>query len=243
MLAVSAVSLSLAVPSHAAEAEAEAAACPAALTAATRLVLVTTERMDSVKASLQLYARETPDASWQPQGGNIAAVAGKSGLGWAFDQAERANGQPVKREGDGRTPAGVFRAGTAFGTKPRPGMSTYLKLTSATVCVDDVASPHYNAIVPRKSIAAGISHERMGAIPLYRQGLFIAHPTSREQRGGSCIFLHVWRRPGSPTVGCVAAAETTVVQVQDFLDGQAGAIAILPADARRGYAHCGLPQP
>lgn len=240
MLAVLAASLALAAQRPAAAAE--AAACPAALTEATRLVLVTTERMNSVSASLQLYAREAPDAAWQAEGSKIAAVIGKSGLGWAFDQAERANGQPVKREGDGRTPAGVFRTGTAFGAKPRPGIGTYLKLTSATVCVDDVASPHYNAIVPRKSIAAGISHERMGAIPLYRQGLFIAHPTSREQRGGSCIFLHVWRRPGAPTVGCVATTEANVVQVQDFLDGQAGAIAILPADARAAYAHCGLPQ-
>lgn len=220
---------------------AEATVCPAALARATRLLVVTTTSMAATRARAQLYERDAPTASWRVHGTATRAVVGRAGLGWALDQATASgSGEPTKHEGDGRTPAGVFRAGIAFGTE-RGRIASYLQLTPSTVCVDDVASPRYNEIVPVGHIDPHMSHERMGATVLYRQGLVIEHQTDRARRGGSCIFLHVWRGSGRPTAGCVAADEAVVRTVQSFFDGHPSAVAILPRHALQRYAHCGLP--
>ena len=220
----------------------EETACPVALADATRLVLVTTDRMGSTQVRLQLFVRDDLTAPWQTQGRAEPATVGKKGLGWAFDQvAMAAPGEPTKQEDDRRTPAGIFHAGKPFGSRARD-LANYLTLTPETVCIDDVASPDYNVIGPDTCMAPGTRHERMKATPLYRQGIVIDHATSREQCGGSCIFLHVWRSPGKPTVGCVAASEPAVKRVQHFLNGATGAFAILTSSLRQRYSGCGLPQ-
>lgn len=219
---------------------AEETECPAVLTQATRLLVVTTDGMTSIKARLQFYKRHDGNAPWNADGKAAPAVVGKSGLGWGFDQ-NAPSGESVKREGDKKTPAGIFGAGIAFGSDAK-GVTDYMPITSQTVCVDDAASPLYNTITTFDHISSGTSHERMSTIPLYKQGLVITTGTSREARGGSCVFLHIWRGPGRPTVGCVAAAEPVVKRLQRFFDGEVGAIAIVPSKMRARYEACGLPQ-
>ena len=61
-------------------------------------------------------------------------------------------GDPAKHEGDGRSPAGVFPIGAAFGfeeEKPEWLRLPYLPLNDATECVDDAGSSYYNAVVDR----------------------------------------------------------------------------------------------
>lgn len=219
---------------------AEEVNCPAVLTQATRLLVVTTDGMKSIKAHLQLYRRDDRDAPWQADGKAAPAVVGKNGLAWGFDQNAPA-GEPVKREGDKKTPAGIFGAGTAFGNDAQ-GVTEYMPITSRTICVDDAASPLYNSITTPDHIEPGTSHEQMSTIPLYKQGLVITTGTSREARGGSCVFLHIWRGPTQPTVGCVAAEQRIVKRVQRFFDGEVGAIAILPASVWARYKVCGFPK-
>ena len=36
----------------------------------------------------------------------------------------------------------------------------------------------------------------MRATLLYRRGLVVDYPTDAANKAGSCIFIHVWRRPG-----------------------------------------------
>lgn len=82
-------------------------------------------------------------------------VVGKGGLGWgdgAVAIGGHATADPVKREGDGRSPAGIFGIGSAFGyaaERPTGWALPYLALTPATECVDDRDSKHYNRIVER----------------------------------------------------------------------------------------------
>jgi len=95
-------------------------------------------------------------------GGSISIVVGRNGLGWgigliATDDAQvRSGSDPVKREGDGKSPAGVFALGTAFGyaSDPLQGLKVpYLNLTPSIECVDDPGSKHYNRIVDRSVVA------------------------------------------------------------------------------------------
>ncbi|MBJ3777710.1 hypothetical protein [Acuticoccus mangrovi] len=231
------LALILTAPAHA-----EAIDCPAAATDTLRLLLVVAPSMSSVAAEARLYERAAVEERWQPAGPPFAVVLGRAGLGWAWNEPHRGADEPQKREGDGRTPAGVFRAGPAFGTDRRE-LADYLPLRAGeSACVDDVASPLYNEIAPLSRIDAA-SHEAMWRIPLYRQGIVVEHPTNREAAGGSCIFLHVWRGAGHGTLGCVAAPEADIVAVQDAFDGVPAAIAILPEAALPRFEGCGLPLP
>ena len=94
-------------------------ACPAALGEATRLVLVVTPDMQSVSATLRRFERASPAAVWTAVGKGEPAVVGKAGLGWGWTFAAYArDGEPAKREGDKRAPAGFYPLGRPFGLSP-----------------------------------------------------------------------------------------------------------------------------
>lgn len=63
-----------------------------------------------------------------------------------------------KREGDGKTPIGVYGFGQAFGVNGNPGTSlSYRQVNGNDYWVDDVNSPHYNQFVNTASVGrAGI---------------------------------------------------------------------------------------
>ncbi|HSD92534.1 MAG TPA: hypothetical protein VLB11_05850 [Methyloceanibacter sp.] len=214
-------------------------ACPPAIAEATRLLLVTTPDMDSVDATLTTFARETSAAPWERRSGPEPAVVGKAGLGWGLTFRDKAApGEPLKLEGDKRTPAGIFAIGAPFGfaADDRPG---YLQIKQGVqVCVDDPTSPFYSEIVTLAE-AGGASGEVMAEIPLYERGIVVDYPTSREARSGSCIFIHIWRGKGKGTVGCVAAPEPTVAAMQDFASPEGtSAIAILPETSKTRFPGC-----
>jgi L,D-peptidoglycan transpeptidase YkuD (ErfK/YbiS/YcfS/YnhG family) len=207
-----------------------AAQCPAALADATQLVLVRTARMGDLRATLQTFERSSPAVPWRAAASPEPAVVGRSGLGWGWgfrDQAKQ--GEPNKVEGDGRTPAGIYPLGHAFGFAASSAAG-YLRLEKGkTFCVDDVRSARYGQIVARSTVPAGTSGEDMGGIDLYRRGVTVEYPANAAARAGSCIFVHVWRTADKGTTGCVAAAEAAVARLQEWIVPRKAAIAILPS--------------
>jgi hypothetical protein len=203
------------------------------LAQSTQMIVVTTEDWNAVDGQLQLYERSTPKQQWRPVRNPISVVVGKHGLGWGVglpptdDPATRAASDPIKQEGDGRAPAGIFALGTAFGYAPNPlsgSKMPYLALTPATECVDDVASKQYNQIVERSAVPLDwTSSEHMrSAGESYRWGVVVDHNSSAATRPipgrGSCIFLHIWKGPGEGTVGCTAMPQTNLETLIGWLD-------------------------
>jgi D-alanyl-D-alanine dipeptidase len=127
---------------------------------------------------------------------------------------------PVKREGDGKAPAGLFTLGTAFGYAPTASSQwPYRTLTPTTECVDDSQSAHYNTLVEGASIGKDwSSSERMRSEAGYRQGIVIEHNTPASPASGSCIFFHIWRAPDVPTAGCTAMDPADIAGLIDWLD-------------------------
>src|SRR5262249_5107982 len=115
---------------------------------------------------------------------------------------------PVKHEGDGRAPAGIFRLTSTFGFgDPVFASRGYIPLTPTIECVDDPGSRFYGQIVDRSSVKEvdWKSSEKMRAVDLYRLGMVVSYNTERPVPGeGSCIFLHIWQGPGQGTAGCTA---------------------------------------
>lgn len=117
----------------------------------------------------------------------------------------------AKREGDGRTPTGVFRLGTGFGAAdPGSGLG-YLRLTPRQCWGSRVGTRTYNRPF-RGSCRAPDEAMYRYVHGAYRQGIVIEYnrPVVRQGRG-SAIFLHV--RTSSATAGCVATTHATVLRI------------------------------
>lgn len=226
----------------------------------TRQVIVsTTADWDSTAAVLQRYELDG-DRGWRAVGVPVAAAVGRSGMGWGTgmhdgvdDSGVRApeGPHPVKREGDGRAPAGVFALSSAFGYADAAEASwirmPYVRSMASIKCVDDTHSRFYNRRVDRDTVAAPdwSSHEEMRRQDhLYRWGVWVDHNSSPPRAmGGSCIFLHIWSVPGAPTSGCTAMAEEDLRTLLAWLDPRARPVLVqLPrAQHARMRAAWGLP--
>lgn len=125
-----------------------------------------------------------------------------------------------KREGDGRTPAGMFPLRQAFGYPALfPGKFPYRQVDTQDLWVDDVQSPDYNRWVWRGETRASSFEELLRPDPLYKYALVLDYNTEPVVRDlGSAIFIHLERSPGSGTAGCVSLPEKELVQVMEWLD-------------------------
>jgi D-alanyl-D-alanine dipeptidase len=187
-------------------------------------VLVTTPAWDSTSGSLRRYERDRAGGQWRAIGATIPIVVGQTGLAWDDAAGVAAAGEPVKREGDGKSPAGAFALDTAFGFATPPSVPwvrlPYLQLLPTTECVDDSRSAHYNTIVDRTKVGTvdWTSSERMRAIEQYTFGVHVAYNAAPPRAGrGSCIFLHIWAGPSSVTAGCTAMESSALQEVMRWL--------------------------
>ena len=197
--------------------------------------------MGDMAATLRLYERASPSEPWQALGAAEPTTIGRGGMAWSqFFQRLARRGEPIKVEGDKRTPAGVYSIGRSFGILAS-SRRNYLHVTPDTICVNDPSSPDYNTIASRTRVGPYIRAENMSQVlPMYRRGLLVNYPTDARRQAGSCIFIHVWRSPTTGTAGCVAVPEPRVEALQDFSEGGA-ALAILPRGALGRLKGC-LPQ-
>lgn len=192
----------------------------ALLQSAQQAILVTTPGWDSVDGTLSRF--EKVNGKWQVVGSSWPIVVGKNGLGWDATGRNPSEAGPVKKEGDGRSPAGVFPITELFGFSPtmEGAKLPYRQLTDSIECVDDVKSAQYNKIVDRKQIATPDwnSSEKMKAIEVYQFGAVVGYNPQSKAGAGSCIFLHIWKGSGHGTAGCTAMDEVQLKEVLSWLD-------------------------
>jgi len=192
---------------------------------ARQMLLVVAEDWTYTEASLQRLERPTPDADWVRVGEPVFVNLGRGGLGWGRGLHGQALGAgPVKREGDGRAPAGIFALGMGFAHEPAEVGTTRLPLlrTEKTlVCVDDGASPLYNQLVDTRGLPADwkSAEDMLRPDGQYRLGVFVRHNTDPAMPGaGSCIFLHIWRGRGMATSGCTSMDSPDMLALLRWLD-------------------------
>ena len=171
-----------------------------------QVVVVTAERYGATTATLTAYEREGD--GWRRAVGPWPARVGTRGVAPPGE----------KREGDGRTPSGVYGFDFFFGVAADPGVRfPYRRVTSRSlVWDDDPASPLYNPWVDLDRQRAGAEPEPMYVSPAYDHGAVIAYTTARTAGLGSAIFLHVSN--GGPTAGCVSLPAGQLVEILRWLD-------------------------
>lgn len=128
------------------------------------------------------------------------------------------NGVGKEKEGDMKTPLGVFNLSTPFGIKPDPSLDDpygrrigdYLHLTEAHYWCGQ-SGPYYNQLIDSRNPPEGYAPNEedehlIRYSPSYNYSMFIDYNREGKAHLGSCIFLHC--TSSSPhTAGCVAIEE------------------------------------
>lgn len=159
---------------------------------------------------------EKQNGEWRQVGDSWRARLGKEGMAWGLGLHSRPKAAKLKREGDWRSPAGVFDLGGVWGydrSIKKHRKLPYTRITSRHLWVEDPDSPHYNrqVVLKHEPRAAWEKKAQMRQNdPAHSLKLFIAHnaPPKVVKGGGSSIFFHIWRDGGGrPTAGCTTMAE------------------------------------
>lgn len=201
-----------------------AAGAPAVPAACRQLLRVESAHWAAITGTLTLWTRDRAEAAWQPSGKAIPVTLGRSGLRWGRGLHVNPRGAPIKKEGDGCSPAGIFSLDDAFGDMPAAKSGAahwpWRQMTAASAGVDDPRSRHYNRIVDSLTVKKDwASAENM--IPqsgVYRRGVIVRHNWDQRPQGGSCIFLHIWNSARTPTAGCTAMSSRDMLRVISWLD-------------------------
>ncbi|MFM1904033.1 MAG: hypothetical protein RLZZ440_1933, partial [Planctomycetota bacterium] len=200
-----------------------------------QVVVITTAGWEAQGGELRRFVRDA-GGPWRPVREPCPVTIGRAGCGWGLGEHPPQAQPPTKREGDGRSPAGVFRIGPAFGRAERIDTGlVYLPLDRGHWCIDVPDSPHYNEIVHEDAVGeqaiAGSTEPMRRDIHLsddqYRIGFAIGHNPAREPAAGSCIFAHLWETDHTPTSGCVGMAEDDLRDLLAWLDEAAAARLVL----------------
>ncbi|MFJ7745251.1 L,D-transpeptidase family protein [Peribacillus sp. NPDC097295] len=174
-----------------------------------QIVAVTGETMSGTKVTIRTY--EKKKGEWRRALGNMKGVIGKNGF------------TKDKKEGDGKSPAGIYSFGTAFGSPPKPDKVKldYRRTTQYDYWIDDKTSKDYNKWITYKGknpYTKWKSFEKMNH-ELYKYGAVINYNTNPIVKGkGSAIFLHIWRGENKPTAGCTATSEKNVLSLLKWMD-------------------------
>jgi len=168
-----------------------------------------------------LYRFEKKAGNWKETGKAFKVFIGKNGMGWGVGLHERTLSGPRKREGDGKSPAGIFELPFMFGygKKREEFHYPYRRMGNNHICVDDIRSKSYNRIIDIRNGSGDYrSYEKM-VFPsgLYRYGIFVAHNPGNLPGRGSCIFLHIRKKNGIPTVGCTAMSEKKLLEIMRWM--------------------------
>ncbi len=185
-----------------------------------QLIIVTAADWNASTGTLSFF--EHDDTGWRFLLKDVPVTLGKKGMAWGkgLHPAEW-NVGTQKREGDGKSPAGIFRITSLFGYGDFDSRMPYQKADSTLYCVDDAASVHYNRLVRSGEVTKDWeSAETMRRKDhQYKWGAVVGYNTGPVIRGaGSCIFLHIWRSPGNGTAGCTALTEVNLLSLLRALD-------------------------
>lgn len=148
------------------------------------------------------------NGTWQTVD-ELPATVGRNGIATPED----------KKEGDGKTPAGLYTIERAFGyaKEIKTGLN-YHSVGENDLWIDDASSPDYNLWVAAPTKAKSFEELRRKD-NLYEIAAVIEYNTKPVVPGkGSAIFFHVWGGKDRPTAGCVAIEKSKLAEILKWLD-------------------------
>lgn len=183
-----------------------------------QMVLVLAPAYGATSATLYPLVRK--EGRWQSAMPPMKAVVGRNGMAPLWE----------KREGDGRTPSGIYPLPLVYGyASSMETRMPYRQATENDLWVDDPDSPDYNRWVRKDDTTASSFEVMKLADDRYKYGIVIGYNMDPVIRGyGSAIFLHLWNEQ-QPTAGCVAVGEEDMLRLIRWLDPKEKPVAVLSA--------------
>lgn len=166
--------------------------------------MVVVKSEGGIKANMTLCERQ--GTAWQAMAPSFKVVLGEHGIASIGE----------KKEGDLKTPAGIYSISETFGSQPLALKMDYKYITADDKFIDDVNSKDYNSWVTGSTDAK--SYESM-LIKYYLYGAVINYNMNPTVPGaGSAIFIHLWQSPNAPTSGCIAMEKKHLLMMLHWLD-------------------------
>ena len=128
------------------------------------------------------------------------------------------NGPGKQSEGDVKTPLGTWEIGEAYGIAENPGsIVKYTQITDDMYwCATGSNGKKYNTLLYKSDNpdADYSEDEHLMDYPIrYKYLLDLGYNKAGAPYAGNAIFLHCWKTPDTPTGGCVAISEESMVKV------------------------------
>jgi len=191
----------------------------------TLIIVVSDDWKDSTGVLYRFSRKDTTNA-WQPSSESVAVVLGQNGMAPAEKAGIFVKSPALKKEGDRKSPAGIFTFGFAFGyADPMKALFTrmpYLMSNELIECIDDPASKYYNKIVSTDIIAHkdwNSSEKMLLKDSRYEWGIEVEYNKSPIVAGaGSCIFFHIWADDHRATAGCTAMEKENLISLMSMLN-------------------------
>lgn len=186
----------------------------------TQAIIGITEGWNNSHVSLTLVEKNKA-GQWKTVLGPYRGRLGYYGTIWGLGLHRNPLWAAEKKEGDERSPAGVFELGGLWVCNPEPVKHDpaipYVKVGPNDLWISDKRVPHlYNRHVrlPHPPKTPWQKHEQMNQRDYHHSIKMLVHHNTPQSVGkpkvgkGSSIFFHIWRRGGKyPTAGCTAMAE------------------------------------
>ncbi len=160
---------------------------------------------DGSNAMVSMHEK-AEDGTWT----ELLSTAGKIGR----------NGIGKTKEGDGKTPTGVYRFMFGFGNMTDPGcVLSYTQVDESYYWVDDSDSAYYNQFVSTNEVTKDwdSAEHIAGVKSSYNYVLALDYNVDCVPGKGSAIFMHCTPTGGA---GCIAVPEDVMVEImQNVEDG------------------------
>ncbi|MBO7610884.1 MAG: L,D-transpeptidase family protein [Elusimicrobia bacterium] len=156
--------------------------------------------VENTNAILKMYVKDQTQTSGWDLILATDAFIGKRGLG-------------KEREGDLKTPIGIFNPTFAFGKRGNPGTTLkYVEINNNMYACDEEGK-YYNQIIDVTKVKHECNGEHlMDYIPQYNYALCIDFNPKNIFPDGSNIFIHV-KGNKDYTAGCIAVDEESMIKI------------------------------
>ena len=174
------------------------------------VIVVDVRNPESSQASVTYYEKKE---NWE----TVFSVPGLVGKAGIADPSE-------KKEGDKKTPAGIYGFSMAFGILEDPGSRMgYHLVKTGDVWVDDAGSVYYNRLANGREVEEDWSSaENLAAMaPWYDYALALDYNEEQIPGKGSAIFLHCMKEGDTYTSGCISIPEESMALVLRNVDENA----------------------
>lgn len=195
-------------------------ACASMPDNSTQAIIGMTDGWNSSHVTLSMVEKGS-DGRWHRVLGPFPGRLGRNGTVWGLGLHRNPSGAVTKREGDGRSPVGIYALGGLWVTNSTPvrhdSRIPLVHVGPNDLWVSDTAKPElYNRYVHLNHPAATpweLKEQMRQTDYAHSIKMLICHNTA-ETKGrpvngaGSSVFFHIWRENGGkPTAGCTAMAE------------------------------------